>query len=256
MATEAEAIQAGIVAGAASPVGLKGFKVVADDSITLATNLVAGANKPDTHIKNVNYPRDFQVDLLTDIARVKAGDTCPKCGGRLSSTHGIEVGHTFKLGTFISRKLGANFVDPSGVTRPIVMGSYGIGLGRLLAAAIEQSHDEKGIIWPMAIAPYHIYLCSLYPENAQVAEAAEKLYSDLTARGLEVLYDDRHESPGVKFNDADLLGIPLRVTISPRTLEKDSVEVKWRTEKQTQLVSLASLAATLKELVDRGAKAS
>jgi prolyl-tRNA synthetase len=136
------------------------------------------------------------------------------------------------------------------------MGSYGIGLGRLLAAAIEQSHDEKGIIWPMAIAPYHIYLCSLYPENAQVAEAAEKLYSDLTARGLEVLYDDRHESPGVKFNDADLLGIPLRVTISPRTLEKDSVEVKWRTEKQTQLVSLASLAATLKELVDRGAKAS
>jgi prolyl-tRNA synthetase len=256
MATEAEAIQAGIVAGAASPVGLKGFKVVADDSITLATNLVAGANKPDTHIKNVNYPRDFKVDMLTDIARVKAGDTCPKCGGRLSSTHGIEVGHTFKLGTFISQKLGANFVDPSGLTRPIVMGSYGIGLGRLLAAAIEQSHDDKGIIWPMAIAPYHIYLCSLYPENAQVAETAEKLYSDLTARGLEVLYDDRNESPGVKFNDADLLGIPLRVTISPRTLEKDSVEVKWRTEKQTQLVSLASLAATLKELVDRGAKAS
>jgi prolyl-tRNA synthetase len=251
MATEAEVIQAGIVAGAASPVGLKGFKVVADDSITLATNLVGGANKPDTHIKNVNYPRDFKVDRLTDIARVKAGDICPKCGGQLSSSHGIEVGHTFKLGTFISQKLGANFVDPNGLTRPIVMGCYGIGLGRLLAAAIEQSHDEKGIIWPMAIAPYHIYLCSLYPENAQVTETAEKLYTDLTVGGLEVLYDDRNESPGVKFNDADLLGIPLRVTISPRTLEKSSAEAKWRTEKKAQLVPLASLAATLKELVER-----
>jgi prolyl-tRNA synthetase len=256
MATEAEVIQAGIVAGAASPVGLKGFKVVADDSITLATNLVGGANKPDMHIKNVNYPRDFKVDRLTDIARVSAGDICPKCGGQLSSSHGIEVGHTFKLGTFISQKLGANFVDPNGVTLPIVMGCYGIGLGRLLAAAIEQSHDEKGIVWPMAIAPYHIYLCSLYPENAQVTETAEKLYTDLTARGLEVLYDDRNESPGVKFNDADLLGMPLRVTISPRTLEKSSAEVKWRTEKKAQLVPLANLAATLKELVGRGARAS
>jgi len=256
MATEAEAIQAGIVAGAASPVGLKGFKVVADDSIALATNLVGGANKPDTHIKNVNYPRDFKVDLMADIARAKAGDTCPKCDGQLLSTHGIEVGHTFKLGTFISQKLGANFVDPGGLTRPIVMGCYGIGLGRLLAAAIEQSHDEKGIIWPMAIAPYHIYLCPLYLENAQVVETAEKLYSDLTARGLEVLYDDRNESPGVKFNDADLLGIPLRVTISPRTLEKKSAEVKWRTEKKAQLVPLASLVKTLKELIERGARAS
>jgi prolyl-tRNA synthetase len=256
MATEAEVIQAGIVAGAASPVGLKGFKVIADDSITMATNLVAGANKPDTHIKNVNYPRDFKVDRLTDIARVKAGDICTKCGGQLSSTHGIEVGHTFKLGTFISQKLGASFVDPSGLTRPIVMGCYGIGLGRLLAAAIEQSHDEKGIIWPMAIAPYHIYLCSLYPENTQVTETAEKVYGELIGQGLEVLYDDRNESPGVKFNDADLLGIPLRVTISPRTLEKDSAEVKWRSEKKAQLVPLVSLAATLKELVDRGAGAS
>ena len=256
MATEAEVIQAGLVTGAASPVGLKGLKVVADDSITLATNLVAGANKPDTHIKNVNYPRDFKVDLLTDIARVKAGDICPKCGGQLSSTHGIEVGHTFKLGTSISQKLGANFVDSNGAMRPIIMGCYGIGLGRLLAAAIEQSHDEKGIIWPMAIAPYHIYLCSLYPENARVSETAEKLYNDLTTGGLEVLYDDRDESTGVKFNDADLLGMPLRVTVSPRTLEKDSAEVKWRTEKKAQLVPLGSLAATLKELVDRGAKTS
>ena len=249
MATETEVSEAGLVPGAASPVGISGIKVVADDSITTATNLVGGANKPDTHLKNVNYPRDFQADLVTDIARTRAGDTCPKCGSKLLSTHGIEVGHTFKLGTFISQKLGATFIDQSGVSRPIVMGCYGIGLGRLLAAAIERNHDDKGIIWPMPIAPYHIYLCPLYREDSKVSEVAENLYAQLEAEGLEVLFDDRQESPGVKFNDADLLGVPIRVTISPRTLEKNSVEVKRRAEKDPQLVSLERIVPTLKELV-------
>ncbi len=249
MATESEVIEAGIVPGAASPIGLSGIKVIADDSVTSAANLIAGANKPDTHLKNANYPRDFRVDLITDIARACAGDGCPKCGGKLSSSHGIEVGHTFKLGTFISQKLGAHFIDQSGGSRPIVMGCYGIGLGRLLAAVIEQNHDDKGIIWPLAIAPYHIYLCPLYLENPQVAATAESLYADLMAQGLEVLFDDRNESPGVKFNDADLLGIPLRVTISPRTLEKNSVEVKWRSEKESQLVPLEGAVARLKGLI-------
>jgi len=248
MATEAEVIEAGIVAGAASPIGISGFKVIADDSITTATNLIAGANKPDTHLKNVNYPRDFRVDLMTDIARARAGDGCPKCGGKLLSSHGIEVGHTFKLGTFISQKLGASFIDANGVSHPIVMGSYGIGLGRLLAAAIEQNHDDKGIIWPLAIAPYHIYLCSLYLENPQVVTMVENLYADLTSQGLEVLFDDRDESPGVKFNDADLLGIPVRVTISPRTLETNSVEIKQRSEKESELVPLEEAVNRLKEL--------
>ncbi|MFC2056556.1 proline--tRNA ligase [Chloroflexota bacterium] len=249
MATEAEVIEAGIVAGAASPIGISGIKVIADDSITAEANFIAGANKPDTHLRNVNHPRDFKVDLIADIARARADDECTKCGGKLSSSHGIEVGHTFKLGIFISQKLGALFIDQNGQSHPIVMGCYGIGLGRLLAAAVEQKHDDKGIIWPLAIAPYHIYLCPLHLENPQIATLAEKLYADLTAQGLEVLFDDRNESPGVKFNDADLLGIPIRVTISPRTLESNSVELKPRSEKKPQLVPLEEAISKLKELV-------
>jgi len=242
-------IEAGIVAGSASPIGIKGIKVIADDSVTSGTNFVAGGNKPDTHLRNVNYPRDFKADVVADIARAKAGEGCPGCGGKLSSLHGIEVGHIFKLGTFLSETLGALFVDEKGVSRPIVMGCYGIGLGRLLAAAIEQSHDDKGIIWPMPIAPYHIYLCPLYREDSKVSEVAENLYAELEAEGLEVLLDDREESPGVKFNDADLLGVPIRVTISPRTLEKDSVEVKRRSEKESELVPLEGVVPKLKELI-------
>jgi len=248
LATEAEIVAAGIVAGSASPVGITGIKIIADDSITSGANFVAGANKPDTHLRNVNYPRDFKLDLVADIALARAGEGCPNCRGKLSSAHGIEVGHIFKLGTFISERLGASFIDPNGASHPIVMGSYGIGLGRLLAAVIEYSHDDKGIIWPLPIAPYHIYLCPLYLENPQVTAKAEKLYADLEAQGLEVLYDDRKESPGVKFNDADLRGIPIRVTISPRTLETNSAEIKKRSEKESELVPLEGIAVRLKEL--------
>jgi prolyl-tRNA synthetase len=249
MATEPEVIEAGIVAGAASPVGITGFKVVADDSVTSGTNFVAGGNKPDTHIKNVNYPRDFKADILADIATARPGDKCPRCDGKLASTHGIEVGHIFKLGTFLSERLEAFYIDEKGASRPIVMGCYGIGLGRLLAAAIEQNHDDKGIIWPMPIAPYHIYLCPLYREGTEVAAVADSLYEKLEAEGLEVIFDDREESPGVKFNDADLLGIPFRVTVSPRTLQKDSVELKRRSEKDSELVPLEGVVARLKELI-------
>ncbi|MBA7716084.1 Proline--tRNA ligase [subsurface metagenome] len=249
LAAETEVIDAGIVAGAASPIGISGIKVVADDSITSGTNFVAGANKPDTHLRNVNYPRDFKADIVADIAKACAGDGCPECDGKLLSTHGIEVGHVFKLGTFLSEKLGALFLDTKGVLQPIVMGCYGIGLGRLLAAAVEQKHDDKGIIWPLSIAPYHIYLCPLYREDSKVSEVAENLYGELEAEGLEVLFDDRQESPGVKFNDADLLGIPIRVTVSPRTLETNSVEIKRRSEKETQLVPLEKIAARLRELI-------
>jgi len=249
LATEAEVIEAGIVAGSASPIGISGIKIIADDSITSGTNLVAGANKPDTHLRNVNYPRDFKVDVITDIAQAKAGEGCPRCGGKLSFTHGIEVGHVFKLGTFLSETLGAFFIDPEGVSHPIVMGCYGIGSGRLLAAVIEYSHDDKGIIWPMSVAPYHVYLCPLYLENPRVATTAENLYADLEAQGLEVLFDDRKESPGVKFNDADLLGIPIRATISPRTLETNSVEIKKRSGKKSQLVPLGEIREKLKKLI-------
>ncbi len=249
LATEPEVIKGGIVAGSASPIGIKGIRIIADDSITTGTNFVAGANKPDTHLRNVNYPRDFKADIIADIARAHAGDSCPNCGGKLSSMQGIEVGHIFKLGTFLSEKLNAPYIDAKGEARPIIMGCYGIGLGRLLAAAIEQNHDDKGIIWPVPIAPYQVYLCPLYREDSGVAEVAEKLYTELETEELEVLFDDREESPGVKFNDADLLGIPLRVTISPRTLEKNSVEIKRRAEKEARLVPLAEVKARLKELL-------
>jgi prolyl-tRNA synthetase len=248
LATEAEVIAAGIVAGSASPVGLSNIKVITDDSITTGTNFIAGANKADTHFKNVNYPRDFRADLIADIALACAGEGCPSCGGKLQAKYGIEVGHIFKLGTFIGEKLGAYYIDASGISQPIVMGCYGIGLGRLMAAAIEHSHDDKGIIWPPSIAPYQVYLCPLHLENREVRTTTEKLYVDLEAQELEVLFDDRTESPGVKFNDADLLGIPIRVTISPRTLEKGSAEIKWRSEKKSRLVPLKETVERLKGL--------
>ena len=248
LATEAEVTGAGLVAGAASPVGIKGIRVVADDSVTTGTNFVAGGNKPETHLKNVNYPRDFKADVVTDIASARAGSKCPRCGGQLASTRGIEVGHIFKLVTTYSEKFGASFIDEKGESRPMVMGCYGLGLSRLMAAVIEQNHDDKGIIWPPTLAPYRVYLCPLYRENTKVAEVAEKLYADLEADGFEVLFDDRQESPGVKFNDADLLGIPLRVTVSPRTLEKDSVELKKRAEKDFEVVPLGEIVEKLKGL--------
>ncbi len=251
LATEGEVSEAGIVAGFASPIGIKDVKIVADDSITWGANFIAGANKPGYHFKNANYPRDFQVDLIADIALAHAGDSCPKCGSELSSARGIEVGHIFKLGTFISEKMEAFFLDPNGASRPIVMGSYGIGLGRLLAAIVEQSHDDKGIIWPLSIAPYQVYLCPLYLDNTEVAPLAEKVYQELGKTGVAVLFDDRDESPGIKFNDADLLGIPLRLILSPRTIQSQSIEVKWRTGKETQLLPLGSVAAEVRKLLEK-----
>lgn len=249
LADEEEVTAAGIVAGAASAIGLKGVKIVADLSVKSGANLVAGANKPETHLKNVNYPRDFKADIEADIALAKTGDGCPNCGKELTSMRGIEVGHVFKLNTVFSEKLGANFIDEAGAAQPIVMGCYGIGVGRLLAAAIEQNHDDKGIIWPLPIAPYQVYLCPLYRDGTEVAETAEKLYTELTEAGLEILYDDRPLSPGIKFNDADLLGIPLRLTVGPRALEKGNIEVKWRAGAKSQEVALAEAVKTVAGMV-------
>ncbi len=249
LAREGEVSEAGMVAGFASPIGLKDVKVVADDSITLSSNFIVGANKPAYHFKNANYPRDFRVDLIADIALARAGDNCPKCGNELSSARSIEVGHIFKLGTFISEKMEAFFLDRNSVSKPIVMGCYGIGLGRLLAAIVEQSHDDKGIIWPISVAPYQAYLCPLYLDSPEVAATAEEVYQSLEKEGVEVLFDDRDESPGVKFNDADLLGMPLRLTLSPRTLKSQSIEAKWRTEKETQFLPLENVAAEVNRLL-------
>ncbi len=240
LATDEEVKAAGLVAGSASPIGRGDLKCIADDSIELGDNFVVGANKPDTHLLNANYPRDFRADAITDIAEVEAGQGCTNCGQPLSITRGIEVGHVFKLGTFFSESLGAYYSDQDGRQKPIVMGCYGIGVGRLMAAAMEQNHDEHGIVWPHPIAPYHVHICALSLDRPGVAEAADQLYDSLQAAGIEVLYDDRDESPGVKFNDADLLGIPVRLTVSPRNLKQDAVEITDRSTLEKRMAPLSN----------------
>jgi prolyl-tRNA synthetase len=251
LATPEEVDEAGITAGYASPVGHHGTaRVVADQSIQWGSNFVAGANREGYHLRNVNYPRDFEVDLLGDIVAVQDGDTCDGCGGVLRASRSIELGHIFKLGTRYSELLSAAYLDADGESRPLVMGCYGIGTGRLMSTVVEQAHDERGIVWPSAIAPFHIHLLSLGTEE-QTVETAESLYADLSARGYEVLYDDRDESAGVKFNDADLIGIPLRLTISPRSLRAGGVEAKLRSSAEPELLPLPSLEERIRELLRR-----
>ena len=233
-----EAVAAGFVAGSASAVGLKGVRIVADDLVPQERNLVAGANKPDAHLLNVNYGRDWQADIVADIALTQEGHLCAQCRTPMTVSRGIEMGQVFKLGTFYAEKLGATFLDREGKQRPAVMGSYGIGTERLLAAVIEANHDERGIVWPPALAPYDVHLVALQADRSQLRQAAEELYERLQTSGLAVLYDDRDETPGVKFNDADLLGMPLRAIISPRTLEKGALELKRRPQTETTLVLL------------------
>ena len=249
LATDEEVKAAGLVAGSASPVGRGDLKCISDDSIELGDNFVVGANKPDTHLLNANYPRDFRADAITDIAEVQAGQGCTRCGEPLSITRGIEVGHVFKLGTFFSESLGAYYSDREGQQKPIVMGCYGIGVGRLMAAAMEQNHDEHGIVWPLPIAPYQVHLCALSLDRPGVAEAADQLYDSLEAAGLEVLYDDRDESPGVKFNDADLLGIPVRLTVSPRNLKQDAVEITDRTTLEKRMAPMSDAVIEAKAML-------
>jgi prolyl-tRNA synthetase len=243
---EEEAAKAGFVAGSASAVGVRtrnkeqetGMRVVADDLVPRERNLVAGANKPDAHLLNVNYGRDWEADVVADIALAQAGSLCANCGTPMDLRRGIEMGQVFKLGTRYSEMMGAYFLDREGKQQPAVMGSYGIGAERLLAAAIEANHDEAGIVWPRPLAPYDVHIVAIQPEKAEVRETAERLYDELSSAGIAALYDDRDETPGVKFNDADLLGMPLRVTVSPRNLEKGSLEVKGRTDGEAQLVPL------------------
>ena len=249
LATDEEVAKAGLVAGSASPVGLMGITIIADSSIKQGSNFVVGANKEGFHLRNANYPRDLRVDMVTDVAMAQEGHGCPQCGSLLESARGIEVGHVFKLGTFFSLRLGANYLDEQSQQHPIIMGCYGIGVGRLLAAAIEQNHDERGIIFPLPIAPYQVHLVSLNPERDQVRQAAEEMYGRLQAEGLDVLYDDREESAGVKFNDADLLGLPVRLVVSPRTLREASVEVKGRREEQGRVVPLEEVGKAVRGMM-------
>ena len=249
LADDQEVAIAGLVAGSASAIGIHDIKRVGDLSITRGNNFVVGGNKPDTHLRGANYPRDFQVDILTDIALARPGQGCPNCGQPLEAVRGVEVGHIFKLGTFFSEALGANYLDQNGQHQPILMGCYGIGVGRLLAAAIEQNHDDKGIAFPATIAPYQVHLVGLNLADEQVAEEAERLYQELQDQGIEVLFDDRTEqTAGVKLNDVDLLGLPVRLVVSPRNMKAGVVEFKQRLDETSSLVPTGEVVAALQAL--------
>ncbi len=227
----------GAVAGYASPVGLDAVTIIADRSVVAAGGLVAGANQPGFHLRNVRYGRDWTATSVADIATVQAGDRCERCGTALTLERGIEIGHIFKLGTRYTTALGATYLDASGAAQPIVMGSYGIGVERLLQVIVEQHHDAAGIIWPATIAPALVHLVRL-GNGAALQAAADDLYSALQAADLTTLYDDRAETAGVKFNDADLIGLPLRVVISERGLKAGTIEIKQRASGAVEHVPL------------------
>jgi prolyl-tRNA synthetase len=218
----------GIVPGFASPVGIRGATVVVDDLVSTSPNLVAGANEEGMHLLNTNVPRDYVPDITADIADVYEGAPCPVCGSPLSLKRAAEVGNIFKLGTKYTEALGATFLDESGTATPIVMGSYGIGVGRLIACLAEEHRDRDGLVWPLSVAPFEVYLAGLDLEDGDVLDCTESLYRELLDAGIEVLYDDRRERAGVKFKDADLLGMPIRVTVSRRTVAADAVEIGVR----------------------------
>jgi prolyl-tRNA synthetase len=236
-ASDDEIRAVGAVPGYASPMGLDpAVTVIADRSVRVGANFVAGANDEGYHLTGVNIPRDFDPGIVADIAEAFDGAICGRCGqGSLRIERAIELGHCFKLGTRYSEAVGVTFQDENGAACPVVMGSYGIGLERLMAAIIETHHDEFGIIWPRSVAPFDVHIVTLGREP-EITAAAEPLYHDLRAAGFDVLLDDRAESPGVKFADADLIGVPLRLTVSKKSLANGSIEVKWRAEKDRSLV--------------------
>jgi prolyl-tRNA synthetase len=242
--------------GYGSPVGLRvresledtGVLVVADRSIEAGSNFLAGANRHGYHLVGVNYPRDFSVTILDDIAQAKGGQLCPECGGPLAAESAIELGHCFKLGTHYAESVGATYLDASGSEHPIVMGSYGIGVGRLLAAVIEMHHDDYGIIWPPALAPFDVHLLTLGTDQEPL-ERAESFCAQLEAAGLEVLFDDREESAGVKFTDADLIGCPVRGTVSRRSLGKGGVELKARWGDDRHVVKPGHLVEQVEQML-------
>lgn len=239
----------GLRQGYMSPVGVKGIMVVADDSLSTDKAYVAGANKPGYHLTGVVPGRDFEIDAVADVTAARSGDPCPVCGQPLSVKRGIEVGNTFKLGVRYSVPMKAFYRAEGGELRPLVMGCYGMGVGRLLACIIEANHDEKGIVWPMTVAPYHVHLLGL-GTSPDAKSAAESVYEGLNSEGIEVLYDDRNESAGVKFNDADLLGMPIRVTVSERSLRQGGAEVKLRRSSEGKIVRLGELAVKLKLTIE------
>ena len=250
LATDKEAFDAaGVPTGYLGPINIA-ISMVADLEVPLMKNFTVGGNEKNYHCLNANFGRDFQIEQerIADLRMITPDDNCPSCGGELELTKGIEVGHIFKLGTAYSEALGASFLDSDGKEKPFVMGCYGIGVSRVIAAAIEQNHDKDGIIFPMPIAPFQVALLNLMPKEEEICEAANRLYTDLSERGLEVLLDDRDERPGSKFKDADLLGIPVRVTVGKRFKNDGLVELKMRASGEAVDLSVAEAVDKLAEI--------
>jgi prolyl-tRNA synthetase len=232
--------------GSIGPVGLKGFTILADSRLKGANGLVSGANRNDYHIRNIDLERDCRIDGYHDLRTVQEGETSPDGKGRLRIVRGIELGHIFKLGTKYADALGARFLDENGKESAVIMGSYGIGIERIVACHIEQNHDENGIIWDRAIAPFDVHLIAVGARSAQVTDAAESLYSELGTSGLDVLYDDRKDtSPGFKFKDADLLGMPFQVIVGEKNLANGNIEIKERKTGKRTIVPRAELVETV-----------
>jgi len=239
----------GASAGSLGAVGVSGLRVLADEALRGRHGMVTGANQDGFHLRGVEVERDVAVSAWHDLRLARAGEGCPMCESPLRVDKTIEVGHIFKLGTRYTEKLGANVLDEAGAARPIVMGSYGIGIERLLAAVVERSHDDAGIVWPIAVAPYEVLITVVNPKDAATSDAAGGIYDALRGAGIEVLLDDRDERPGVKFNDADLIGIPYRLTVGPKGLKEGKVEITRRQTRLARSMDLHKAAASLAETV-------
>jgi prolyl-tRNA synthetase len=238
----------GAPVGFAGPVGLA-IPIWADNDVAGIASAVVGANAADAHFTGVARGRDFDVGQFADLRNAGDGDPCPRCDGRLALRHAIEVGHVFKLGTRYSEALSARFLDEKEQLHPAIMGCYGIGVNRIIAALIETNHDESGILWPMSLAPYELLLVPLNVNQQDVMDLANRLYEELTHAGIEVLLDDRDQRPGVKFKDADLIGIPLRVVIGGRSLKEGQLEIKWRWKEAAESIPVEGATVALADMV-------
>ena len=248
--TDEELVKHGLIKGFIGPYGieLKDIKIIADEEVTKINNHTAGGNRLDTHYINVNYGRDYTADIVADVKTVKPGETCPRCGGKLRSARGIEVGHIFKLGTKYSQALNATYLDDKGESKVMIMGCYGIGVSRTLASAIEQNNDEFGIIWPSALAPYVVDVIPANIKNEDQVKVAEEIYNALLTDGIDSMIDDRDERPGFKFKDADLIGFPFKV-VSGKKAGEGIVELKIRRTGETLEVSKDEVVAKVRELM-------